>query len=423
MQTHFGGDLVAHHIGGVLCSEIVRALYSAAIWAGAAVTCGAGVGCGSETRPPLHSSSDSGTDVGSAGTGGLDIDPDPCAGPPPPEAAGFCGNEVFQVLTERPSVYFVLDGSGSMRERFEGASKLLSAKYALRDLLVEIGHRIRYGAAVFPDDAKGSGACAPGTQVFPVTEGDSPLCAGSEYGPVLERFLDSIGFRQAEGGSPISSTLDALTPTLLALRPRPAVVLITDGAPNCNPRARCGADACIPNLEGQAFAGDVCGKDLDCCDPALLGPGAEGNCIDDRQSERVVEELAELGVRTYVVGMPGSETYAGVLDGLAAAGGTAREGAETRYYSVRDAADLVGSLASIGSQVSLDCSINLAKAPPDPDLLNVYFDNDPVDFDPENGWSYAGDALIALNGNACDVLLSGGVNQLQVVAGCPTIIK
>jgi hypothetical protein len=312
-----------------------------------------------------------------------------------------------------------------MREAFEGTgtSKLLSAKYALRDLLVEIGHRIRYGAAVFPDDSAGSDVCAVGTQVFPLTEGDLPLCAEDEYGPVLGRFLDSIGFRQAEGGSPISSTLGALTPTLLALRPRPAVVLITDGAPNCNPSARCDADACIPNLEAQSYNGGVCGEDLDCCDPALLGPGAEGNCIDDSQSEQVAEELEELGVRTYVVGMPGSETYAGVLDRLAAAGGTARDGAETSYYSVRDAADLVGSLASIGSEVSLDCSINLASSPPDPDLMNVYFDNDPVDFDADNGWSYAGEALIELNGDACDVLLSGGVNQLQVVAGCPTIIK
>ncbi|HEY6725794.1 MAG TPA: vWA domain-containing protein [Polyangiaceae bacterium] len=403
----------------------MRPFYSAAIWVSATTVFGAVVGCGSDTRPPLQGAADGSSDAGSGGTGGLDIDPDPCAAPPPPEAAGFCGNEVFQVLTEKPSVYFVLDGSGSMREAFEGtgSSKLLSAKYALRDLLIEIGHRIRYGAAVFPDDSAGSNACAVGTQVFPVTEGDLPLCAEDEYGPVLGRFLDSIGFRQAEGGSPISSTLGALTPTLLALRPRPAVILITDGAPNCNPSARCDADACIPNLERQSFDGGVCGEDLDCCDPELLGPGAEGNCIDDNQSERVVQELAELGVRTYVVGMPGSETYAGVLDGLATAGGTARDSGETSYYSVRDAADLVGSLASIGSEVSLDCSINLAGAPPDPKLMNVYFDNDPVDFDAENGWSSAGDTLIELNGDACNVLLSGGVTQLQVVAGCPTIIK
>jgi len=410
----------------VLCSEIVRAFDFAVFCCGAIGACGLSAACGSDTRPPHQGQSENSSTDGSAGaTGGLNIDPEPCAGPPPPEAAGFCGNEVFEVLTEKPSVYFVLDGSGSMRESFEGTntSKLLSAKYALKDLLVQIGHRIRYGAAVFPDDAAGSDSCAVGTQVFPVTEGDLPLCPEDEYGPVLGRFLDSIGFRQAEGGTSISSTLEALKPTFLALRPRPALILITDGAPNCNPSALCDAAACIPNLEGQAFDGGICGQDGDCCDPALFGPNAHANCIDDSASESVIEELAELGMRTFVVGMPGSETYAGVLDRLAAAGGTARDDAETSYYSVRDAADLVGSLASIGSEVSLDCSIRLEHAPPDPDLLNVYFDNDPVDFDPEQGWSYAGDALIELNGSACDVLLSGVVDQLQVVAGCPTIIK
>ena len=351
-------------------------------------------------------------------------------GPPPPDSAGFCGNQILQVLTEKPTVHFVLDGSGSMLEPFEGShrSKLLSAKYALRDLLAEIGHRLRYGATVFPDDASDSDACAIGTQVFPVTEGDAPLCADEEYGPVLSRFLSSIGYREAEGGSPISASLAALMPSLLTVEPRASVVLITDGAPNCNPDAGCDADSCIPNLERQALGGYVCGVDLDCCDPAVVGPDASSNCIDDAESERVIAALAKASVRTFIVGMPGSETYAGVLDRLAEAGGTARSpegpgGGETSYYSVRDATELVGSLAAIGAEVSLDCSISLEHAPPDPSLMNVYFDNDPVDFDPENGWSYADDAIIELNGNACDVLLSGAVNQLQMVAGCPTIIK
>jgi len=234
---------------------------------------------------------------------------------------------------------------------------------------------------------------------------------------------EPVRFRKAEGGSPISASLTALMPTLLTAEPRASVLLITDGAPNCNPDAGCDADSCIPNLERQALDGAVCGVDVDCCDPTVLGPDAPRNCIDDMESERVIAKLARAGVRTFVVGMPGSETYAGVLDRLAEAGGTARSTSETSYYSVRDSTDLIGSLAAIGAEVSLDCSISLEHAPLDSSLMNVYFDNDPVDFDPENGWSYAGDAIIELNGNACDVLLSGAVNQLQLVAGCPMIIK
>lgn len=396
----------------------MRLYYFAAIcWGVLSAAC-------SEGRPPRQGTAHESPTGGGASDGPLDIDPEPCVGPPPPEAAGFCGNQIVQVLTEKPTVYFVLDGSGSMLEPFEGSnlSKLVSAKFALRDLLGEIGHRIRYGASVFPDDSSDSDVCAVGTQVFPVTEGDLPLC-GEKHGPVLQRFLDSIGFRKAEGGSPISASLAALLPTLLTAEPRASVMLITDGAPNCNPDAGCDADSCIPNLERQTVSGAVCGVDLDCCDPAMLGPGAASNCIDDTESERVVTRLAEAGVRTFIVGMPGSETYSGVLDRLAEAGGTARTGTETSYYSVRDTSDLVDNLAAIGAEVSLDCSISLEHEPPDPSSMNVYFDNDPVDFDPENGWSYADDTIIELNGNACDVLLSGAVNQLQLVAGCPMIIK
>lgn len=379
--------------------------------------------CGADERPP-HLSTTPGPPVKSTSTGPLGDD-EPCEGPPPPDTAGYCGNQIVQVLTEKPNVYFVLDGSGSMQQVFEGSSdsKLLHAKFAIRDLLSEIGHRIRYGAAVFPDNGKDDDVCAAGDQVFPTTEGDSPLCTTDKYGPVLLRFLDSIGFREAEGGSPISATLATLAPTLTSLGPHTSVVLITDGAPNCNPSAVCDASGCIPNIERQLIGGQVCGEDVDCCDRAVLGPEARANCIDDDASQRVVADLFDEGVQTFVVGMPGSETYADVLDTMAEAGGTARSKGDTRYYSVRDTADLVESLLTIGTQVSLSCEITLENRPPDPALLNVYFDNDPVDFDAIDGWSYADDASIELNGEACDVLRSGAVNQLQVVAGCPTIIK
>lgn len=379
--------------------------------------------CSAEERPPHVSTAPI---PGAKGTSGGPLEDDePCKGPPPPDSAGYCGNQVVQVLTEKPTVYFVLDGSGSMQQPFEGssASKLLHAKFAIRDLLSEIGHRIRYGAAVFPDNGSNADVCAAGDQVFPTTEGDSPLCTTDKYGPVLLRFLDSFGFREAEGGSPVSATLAALTPTLTALGPKTSVVLITDGAPNCNPAAVCNAESCIPNIERQLIGGGVCGEDVNCCDEAVLGADARSNCIDDTSSLRVIEDLLDEGVRTFVVGMPGSEAYVSVLDDMADAGGTARSEGSTRYYSVRDTADLVESLLAIGTEVSLDCEISLESQPPDPALLNVYFDNDPVDFDETDGWSYADKALIELNGDACDVLLSGAVNQLQVVAGCPTIIK
>src|SRR5690606_8463972 len=189
-----------------------------------------------------------------------------------------------------PNVYFVLDGSGSMHDEFEGTrvSKLLTAKLAIRDVLREIGHRINYGAAVFPDIAAGEG-CAAGVEVFPTTEGDAALCEEVGDGPVLERFLDRVGFREASGGTTVAATLFGLAPTFLGLSPRPSLILITDGAPNCNPDLSCASSDCIPNLEQERLGDLVCGEAIDCCDPAIL-PEAGRNCIDDSRSEAVLAE-------------------------------------------------------------------------------------------------------------------------------------
>ncbi len=374
--------------------------------------------CNDPRPPPLQEAPD-----GTGGSGGIDWNPTPCVGPPPPDGANYCGDEVVRVFTEKPVVYFVLDASGSMGDKFEdaGRSKLLSAKFAIRDLLLAIGHRISYGAAVFPDDKSGE-ACALGRQVFPATEGDSLFCQSGDTGPVLRRLLDSISLRQAEGGTPIAETLARLSPTLSALGTRVSVVLITDGAPNCNLGVSCSPEACIANLEQHLVGEWVCGRDLDCCDPDQV-KNATLNCIDSKQTSSVISDLADDGIRTFVVGMPGSEPFVTVLDALAEAGQTAREGQDTKYYSVRDGADLSNSLFSIGDEVSLTCQLELAKAPPNPELVNLYFDSDLVERDEENGWSYSGNSRIELHGRSCDVLKSGAVTEVQVVAGCPTLIK
>lgn len=375
--------------------------------------------CGQGRPPPLDE--DSSTLSSSSGAAGAGNKTTVCDPPPPPDIAFYCNNEVVPVQTNKPNVYFVLDGSGSMQDNFAGESKLLRAKFSIRDVLLEVGHRIRYGAAVFPDT--GNSVCALGTQVFPTTEGDPQYChtGGNDYGPVLRRFLDSIGFRNAEGGTPTAESLAALAPTLRTLDAPTSVVLITDGAPNCNPGARCDLDTCIPNLERAQFGDRVCGVDVDCCDTAVVGPEARRNCVDTERSQAVLRELAADGIVTFVVGMPGSDLYAAVLGNMAEAGGTARTDAATPYYSVQEIEDLSESLYSIGTQVSLNCEIALKSIPPAPNLVNVYFDSDPVQQDDENGWSYQGSAVIELHGEACDVLKSGAVNQVQVVAGCATI--
>ncbi len=65
---------------------------------------------------------------------------------------------------------------------------------------------------------------------------------------------------------------------------------------------------------------------------------------------------------TYVIGMPGAEAYADVLDRLAIAGGTARDGAPS-YYDAADTGALGEALYAIGTGVAISCSIELESAP------------------------------------------------------------
>jgi hypothetical protein len=195
--------------------------------------------------------------------------------------------------------------------------------------------------------------------------------------------------------------------------------LVTDGAPNCN-TAPCGAASCVANIEEWAYAEDEqCDDDINCCGSELFGPTA---CLDQDATERAVEELREAGIQTFVVGIPGTEVYGDVLDRLARAGGTAR-GAETDYYRVDDAAELARTLTTLGEDVTRRCEVELFEAPPDRELVNVFFDETLIVKDPEDGWTWGADDRIDLVGAACELVEAGQVLQVQVAVGCPAVVR
>jgi hypothetical protein len=300
--------------------------------------------------------------------------------------------------------------------------KYTNARIAVANVLRGIGHRVSYGAAVFPSAGSQTKGCNPGSEVFATMPGDPPSYAQKgEDGPILKGLLTKLAFYAPAGGTPTSATLETLTPTLTALNGETVVILATDGAPNCNVNAVCGADQCIPNIEGASLGGVPCSPTFNCCDPNNVVDGG-ANCVDGPASVDAVATLASSGIKTYVVGMPGSEVYSDVLDQLAEAGQTARPGAP-KYYDTTDAEELTDVLRSIGIEVAISCEISIDFSPEDPNLVNVYFDTSLLPFDPENGWSWQGDTEIEIHGQACTDLKSGDILQVQVVAGCPTIVR
>src|SRR6478609_7692155 len=388
---------------------------------GIALSASAALSCASREHPaPFESAvqaDGSGGLTGSVGgDGNANLDLDDTSLDP-----ALCGDQRIPAISDPPNLYFVVDRSGSMAEQLPGSpySKYENARIAISVMLRAVGHRVRYAAAVYPALLNEDG-CAPGLSIFPITAGDSPkYAAKGQNGPVLTELLSRLGNNPPSGGTPTAATLRELEPKIVGLDGKKTyVVLITDGAPNCNQALRCGVDECIPNIEHLTLSGVTCDDSFNCCSPKV---GAD-NCVDSDESEAAVADYQAAGVDTFVVGMPGSEAYRSVLNRLASAGNTARAG-NTQYYAVSDTEQLTLALHTIGARVALSCDLPLSEVPENPELVNVYFDDQVVPKNDHDGWRYLDDQTVQFVGSTCDTLSSGDVLNVQVLSGCPSVVR
>jgi hypothetical protein len=176
------------------------------------------------------------------------------------------------------------------------------------------------------------------------------------------------------------------------------LVLATDGAPNCGTAGSAGC-TCTTST---AFCGAL---------------GTIG-CLDDGATIETLTRLRERGIRTYVVGIPGTEGYAAVLDAMATAGGTARPG-PTAYYRADDAAALLAALGTISDR-EVSCRFALASPPPDLENVNVLLDGAPARRDPVDGWVLEADgSAIELVGETCGRLRRSEISNVEFLFGCP----
>lgn len=348
---------------------------------------------------------------------------------PNPSTISPCGAATVQLDFIRPNLYFAIDASGSMTDGIplgevtDSAGRAPANRYAalsraIQALLSRVGHRVNYGATLFPSrDAD----CDAGEEIHPLAPGDDVSFAVSgELGPVLRSFMFAVERRTPVGGTPVARALDSLMPRLAEAGSATYVFLVTDGGPNCNDAARCEIAACIPNIErARIDDGIVCDESVNCCDGSVFGPTS---CLDTGGSLRAVQSLAASGVRTIVIGIPGSEAYSSLLAQLALAGGVAR--AESpHYYRVADAEALVQTVSALGATVALGCTIQLREPPPDAALVNLFFDGELIPSDAEEGWTFRDETTVEVHGAACSLLENGDVLQADVIAGCPIVIE
>jgi hypothetical protein len=332
-----------------------------------------------------------------------------------PDAA--CGLESFVAKTDPIHLYLVVDRSGSMAEVVGGQTKFTALRAGLVDLVGQIGFRSEIGLAVYPFQPDNN-ACQAGRELMSMQPGDPRSYFNQgKRGPVTADLYTKL-LLTPQGGTPTGPTLKALQPTLEALGKNTFVLLATDGGPNCNEDISCTAAQCIPNIENDPD----CPSTKNCCDPSLNPAFSPSNCLDVNGSLTAISQLAAAGVKTLVLGIPGSAPYKSLLNTMAVAGGAPRDG-DTRYYAADSLDQLSSLLGQIGSEVLVSCTMTLEKAPADPSLVNVYFDSTIVKSSETAGWTWTDPTTIQLHGEACESLLSGAVGNVYILVGCPTEIQ
>ncbi len=179
-----------------------------------------------------------------------------------------------------------------------------------------------------------------------------------------------------------------------------------------------------------------------CTDPAQCSSAADcARLLTEVEAPKAAGE--GVGIKTFVIGVPGSEPARSMLSALASVGGTARPSCDvalgdchfdmTRLQSFGKA--LEDALGEIAGR-RLDCELSLPSADDgelDPELVNVVHSpasggaprvipqdtRAPCD-DGADGWQYTSDgSRIRLCGATCEQVRADRGARLDVVVGCP----
>lgn len=363
-------------------------------------------GCGSERPPPAGNATFTPGGAGVTGgfsDGGTTNKPPGCG---QKDDGTFCDCIDVPLFAEAPNMYFVLDRSGSMAEN----NKWGKVRLVVAQILRGLGPRANFGATLFPgfDDSM---SCSPPREVLPITPGDLP---GTQDGPTTKKLLTATQSGPS-GGTPTGEALRSVLPIVTKAKGKTFVILATDGGPNCNAGASCGADQCQPNIEGVAGCAPT---GPSCCEPPS---GFRESCLDSAATNSAVAALKAAGIPVYVIGLPGTAAYASLLDQLAVSGGTALP-ASPKYYKIDSTSDnvLLTALKKIAAQIVATCEFKLKEAPAQANQVNVYLDEVVLPKDPVNGWKIEG-PTVTLLGDSCTKVLSGDVLDVRIITGCPTV--
>jgi hypothetical protein len=299
----------------------------------------------------------------------------------------------FALLRAQPAVMFVLDRSGSMGTRFSGVNtrwQVLTGGFTLA--LPSVDHTMQIGALLFPSTSGGNNCTVAGTaSIAPGLEHVNPLLA-------LMRTT------RPGGSTPTADAIDVGAKALLGVRAAStarAIVLATDGGPNCN-----------PNLDPRTCT---------CLDNRGCG-GRPGSCLDDARTVQRIAATFALGLPTYVIGIqdPGETQNNAVLDAMADAGGRPKAGMH-HFYAATSGPELDVALVAIRDQLG-SCTYLTTSVPDASGTITVTIDGVPIAFDESasTGWHWAdqSNGEIVFSGDTCAKLAASTTPKIVVDVMC-----
>jgi len=299
-----------------------------------------------------------------------------------------------QTVEEPGNVLVIFDRSGSMEQDWQNQGiKWQTAGQAVIDALDPIKDKLTVGAVFFPspDGGNNCGMWDIGCQLGGGGTCDvNPIAAADQiaFKPGAD-FLTEFSGAGTPKYQPVSGGRTPLTAGIrrgeeaiagAGLTGKTSVIVITDGEPNCS------WDAALTN--------------------------------------NVVSGWAVQGIDTYVVGLPGAQGAANLLDSVAAAGGTGT------HITPTNAQTLANEVQSIvmGTLVAFDsCDFELdppAEVPEDLHLVVTEEGDDEGkdverDLGTSGGWSVSDDGTtVTLRGNLCDSAQAGIYESITFEYGC-----
>ncbi len=304
---------------------------------------------------------------------------------------GECGASEFDLTSVPPNLLLVLDRSCSMTQGRTNLEDVSATKWvpvidAMVQVTTALNAEIRFGLEVFPDGLSEESECLQNPS------GEITVPVGPDGGVQVAATLQAARTDTTHPiypGEPCQTNtwaalVQASQQAALADPERTSyVVLITDGEPYCSDRS-------------------------------------QRSEADDGLINEVIADLAARGVPTFVVGFGDvADVDPEALARYAVSGGTASS--DKPYYDAADGAQLLTALQDIASAI-VDCDFSLGETPPTDDLYVFFDDVTQIARDPTHveGWDYdPATNSLAFFGQACQMLQSDQIVDIDVVYGCP----